>query len=122
METLSNKNNELILEKINEFKLDGKKVACKDFGETTPLFMLNDKFYFFTVSRYSRYLVPSPQSNVKYINSDNIILKSNKVNIFQNIKINHFSLWIEKIDKSESNRSLEMKETSDNDEKIDYIT
>ena len=115
LQTLSNKNNEIILEKIDEFKLDGQKKIYKDFGETTPFSMLNDKFYIFAVSRYTKYLVQSPQPNINYINNNknNNILRSKKANIFENIKINHFSLWIEKIDKSESSRSLEMKETSD---------
>ena len=110
--TDSNKNNlDHKFEKINEFKLDGEQKLYEDFGETTPLSMLQDKFYVYAVSRNIKYAIQSPQPCITYTNSDN----NNKKEIgFKNIKINHFSLWIEKIDKFDSYRSSELNETLKN--------
>ena len=78
----------------------GKKMS-QDFGETTPLSMLKDKFHVYAVSRNIKYSIESPQINLFYINNK----YSKNVSANDKYKINHFSLWIEKIDNSESYRS-----------------
>ena len=110
--TIESNNSKIKFEKRNEFILKGTKKLCEDFGETTPLYMLNDKFYVFAVSRNIKYSIQSPQPNLNYINNKNDnVLRSKKgfntINGFNRdkIKINHFSLWIERIDRLESNRS-----------------
>ena len=100
----NNINNKTQFEKGKESFLRGGKKMSQDFGETTPLYMLKDKFHLYAVSRNIKYSIESPQINICYINNKHI--KKGK-NGFANdkIHINHFSLWIEKIDNSESYRS-----------------
>ena len=103
-----NKNNlDNKFEKINEFELKGEKKLYQDFGETTPLSMLQDKFYVYAVSRNIKYSIQSPQPIISYTYN-----KKKEIG-FKNIKINHFSLWIEKLDKFDSYRSLELNEILD---------
>ena len=97
-------------EKINEFKLKGKKILYQDFGETTPLSMLQNKFYVYAVSRNIKYSIQSPQPFITYVNNANNYVNKKGAG-FKNIKINHFSLWIERIDKFDSYRSSELNET-----------
>jgi len=94
------------ISKTDKFS-DTKKIY-QDFGQSTPLSMLYEKFLVFAVSRNIKYSVNSPQNNIFYINnSDNIKKKG-----FDNEKllINKFSLWVEKIDKIESFPSTEKKQ------------
>ena len=79
----------------------------QDFGQSTPLSMLYEKFLVFAVSRNIKYSINSPQNNIFYAN----VLDKFKKNGFDEDKlaINNFSLWVEKIDKIESCVSTEKK-------------
>ena len=100
----------LNIEKINDVNVNGEKKKGEDFEQNTPLSLLNDKFYVYAVSRNNKYSILSPQSSINYIYNDN-----SKINLVikDKLRINHFSLRIEKIDKGESYRSLELNEASD---------
>ena len=89
-------------------KLSDTRKVFQDFGQSTPLSMLYEKFLVFAVSRNIKYSVNSPQNNVFYINE----LNKNKKYGFDSEKllVNKFSLWIEKIDKIESIPSTEKKQ------------
>lgn len=80
----------------------------QNFGQSTPLSMLYEKFLVFAVSRNIKYSVHSSQNNIFYENH----LNKNKTNGFEidKLMINTFSLWVEKIDKIESTISNEKKE------------
>ena len=109
----SNRNNlDNKFEKITEFNLEGEKKLYQDFGETTPLSMLQDKFYVYAVSRNIKYSIQSPQSFITYANNADFYGNEKTVS-FKNTKINHFSLWIERVDKFDSYRSSELNETLD---------
>ena len=104
----SEKNNcSFHVEKTNDVKVDGNTKTGEDFEQNTPLSMLNDKFYVFAVSRNNKYSILSPQSKVNYIYNNINLRTKNK------LSVNHFSLRIEKIDKGDSYRSIELNETSD---------
>ena len=98
------------MEKINDLKLKGQNKLCEDFGDTTPLNMLQEKFYVYAVSRNIKFAIQSSQSSINFIstNSNNINKKNEN-----KIGINHFSLWIERVDKLDSYKSSELNETSD---------
>ena len=85
---------------------DTRKIY-QDFGQSTPLSMLYEKFLVFAVSRNIKYSINSPQNNIFYAND----LDKFKKNGFDEDKlaINNFSLWVEKIDKIESCVSTEKK-------------
>ena len=85
---------------------DTRKIY-QDFGQSTPLSMLYEKFLVFAVSRNIKYSINSPQNNIFYAN----VLDKFKKNGFDEDKlaINNFSLWVEKIDKIESCVSTEKK-------------
>ena len=104
-------NSEIQMEKINDLKLKGMNKLRKDFGETTPLILLQDKFYVYAVSRNIKYSIQSPQTCINYINNNNA--KNKNILSFEanQIKINHFSLWIERVDKLDSYKSAELNET-----------
>jgi hypothetical protein len=79
----------------------------QNFGQSTPLSMLYEKFLVFGVSRNIKYSVQSPQSNIFYENP----IKKASISGFDKAKlnINKFSLWVEKIDKIESCISTDKK-------------
>ena len=89
-------------------KLSDTRKVFQDFGQSTPLSMLYEKFLVFAVSRNIKYSVNSPQNNVFYVND----LNKNNKNGFDSDKlaVNKFSLWVEKIDKIESVPSTEKKQ------------
>ena len=89
-------------------KLSDTKKVFQDFGQSTPLSMLYEKFLVFAVSRNIKYSVNSPQNNVFYINELNKIKKYGFDS--EKLLVNKFSLWIEKIDKIESIPSTEKKQ------------
>ena len=68
-------------EKINEFRLDGEQKLYEDFGETTPLSMLQDKFYVYTISINIKYAIQSPQPCKTGLSFINKLIKNLK-NIF----------------------------------------
>ena len=97
----------------NKNELENKKY--EEFGQSTPLTMLQDKFYVYAVSRINKYLFKSPQSSITFINNYNNIENISRPSFNINrLKINHFSLWIEKIDKIDSNKNSEIIEISEN--------
>ena len=89
-------------------KLSDTRKVFQDFGQSTPLSMLYEKFLVFAVSRNIKYSVNSPQNNVFYINELNKIKKYGFDS--EKLSVNKFSLWIEKIDKIESIPSTEKKQ------------
>ena len=89
-------------------KLSDTRKVFQDFGQSTPLSMLYEKFLVFAVSRNIKYSVNSPQNNVFYINELNKIKKYGFDS--EKLLVNKFSLWIEKIDKIESITSTEKKQ------------
>ena len=89
-------------------KLSDTRKVFQDFGQSTPLSMLYEKFLVFAVSRNIKYSVNSPQNNVFYINELNKIKKYGFDS--EKLSINKFSLWVEKIDKIESIPSTEKKQ------------
>ena len=112
----SDKNNySYDIEKLIEVNINEPKKIFQDFEQNTPLSMLNEKFYVYAVSRNIKYSILSSKPNINYINYINNNSKSMKKNdiIFDKSKlmINHFRLQIEKIDKIDSYRSLELNET-----------
>ena len=96
-------------EEIEQFELNGIKKIYEDFGETTPLSLLNDKFYIYAVSRNIKYSIQSPQKYISYLNNNS---KNKMLSSYDKIKnINHFSLCIEKIDKLDTSKNSEFNET-----------
>ena len=89
-------------------KLSDTRKVFQDFGQSTPLSMLYEKFLVFAVSRNIKYSVNSPQNNVFYINELNKIKKYGFDS--EKLLVNKFSLWVEKIDKIESIPSTEKKQ------------
>ena len=89
-------------------KLSDTRKVFQDFGQSTPLSMLYEKFLVFAVSRNIKYSVNSPQNNIFYINELNKIKKYGFDS--EKLLVNKFSLWIEKIDKIESIPSTEKKQ------------
>ena len=89
-------------------KLSDTRKIFQDFGQSTPLSMLYEKFLVFAVSRNIKYSVNSPQNNVFYINEINKIKKYGFDS--EKLLVNKFSLWVEKIDKIESIPSTEKKQ------------
>ena len=111
----SNNNiSDIKVEKLSELQLKAKNKIYKDFGETTPLNLLYDKFYVYAVSRNIKYSLQSPQSYVSYINkNNNLPFNKNMSFDINKMKMNHFSLRIERIDKLDSYKSSELNETVD---------
>ena len=89
-------------------KLSDTRKVFQDFGQSTPLSMIYEKFLVFAVSRNIKYSVNSPQNNVFYINELNKIKKYGFDS--EKLSVNKFSLWVEKIDKIESIPSTEKKQ------------
>ena len=91
--------------------INNNKRTFEDFGQYTPLSLLNEKFFVYAVSRINKYSTKSSQLNIsllrKYKNS--IGFKTISSFDMNNLNINHFSLWIEKIDKKDSFQSDELE-------------
>jgi hypothetical protein len=82
----------------------------QNFGQSTPISMLYDKFLIFSVSRNIKYCVHSPQSNIYYPNIINRQKNSTNAGFSQDkLNINKFYLWIEKIEKINSINSSDKK-------------
>ena len=89
-------------------KFSDTRKIYQEFGQSTPLSMLYEKFLVFAVSRNIKYSTHSSQYNINYISDIN----KKKINGFDSDKlmVNNFSLWVEKIDKIESFTSTEKKQ------------
>ena len=82
----------------------------QNFGQSTPISMLYDKFMIFSVSRNIKYCVHSPQSNIYYPNIQKTQAHSTIGRFSQDkLNINKFYLWIEKIEKIDSVNSTDKK-------------
>ena len=110
-------------ERISETNYIGKKSSSEDFGQFTPISMLNEKFNVYAVSRNLKYSTPERQGFLNFINSNF------KAKCFDTIKLkrNNFSLIIEKYEnldsfKSSKNNTKRIDESLDkkNDSIIDY--
>ena len=91
--------------------IDNSKRTFEDFGQCTPLSMLNEKFYVYAVSRTNKYSIKSSQSNISLLRkySNSIGYKTIFSFDMNNLNINHFSLWIEKIERIDSTKSDELE-------------
>ena len=95
-------------DKINENKC---KNDSEDFGQYTPLTMLQEKFYLYAVSRNSKYSIQSPQLCISFLGNYN---KNENINGFSfninRLNVNHFSLWIERIESNKNSERIEINE------------
>ena len=96
VERLSNSENT----KTEKF-CDTKKVY-KEFGQTTPIAMMSEKFLVYGVSRNIKYSIQAPQSNFNLKGKG--VKISTKFDIHK-LVINKFNLWIERIDKIDTFKS-----------------
>ena len=87
-EKIKEENNDIYEEENSEIK---KSKEMKDFSQCTPLSLLQNKFSVYAVSKWIKFSVPNPESQL-YISNSNII------NEPKNLFITNFSLCIEKID------------------------
>lgn len=91
--------------------IDNSKRTFEDFGQSTPLSMLDEKFYVYAVSRTNKYSIKSSQSNISLLRkySNSIGYKTIFSFDMNNLNINHFSLWIEKLERTDSTKSDELE-------------
>lgn len=106
--------NDIKNSRLSEMKYKGDKKSSKDFGQYTPLSMLNEKFFVFAVSRNIKYSIPERQGFLNFINYNNHIKKNN---CFDILKQNSFNLKIENLNNSKNsikilNDSLDKKNNS----------
>lgn len=101
-------------EKTNDNNKGKSQNLYADFGQSTPLSLLQGKYYLYAVSRINKYSVNSPQPCISiYSKYDKIDNENNKNYIYfdlDRLNINHFSLWIERIDKLDSSKSSETRD------------
>ena len=89
-------------------KFSDTRKIYQEFGQSTPLSMLYEKFLVFAVSRNIKYSTHSPQNNISYINESN---KKKTIGFdLEKLMVNKFSLWVERIDKIESVISTDKKQ------------
>ena len=81
--------------------------SIQDFGQTTPISLLYEKYFIYAVSKWIKLSVPSPQNEI-YINYN---YKSDKI-LYEptSLMITNFTLWIERIEtmrfKNNSNSNI----------------
>ena len=82
-------------ETINKIEADDQKVSTEDFSQSTPLSLLQNKFSVYAVSKWIKYSVPSPQSElfIKY----NYYTKK-RILSPEELFMTNFTLWIERIE------------------------
>ena len=82
-------------ETINKIEADDQKVSTEDFSQCTPLSLLQNKFSVYAVSKWIKYSVPSPQSElfIKY----NYYTKK-RILSPEELFMTNFTLWIERIE------------------------
>ena len=90
---------------------DNNKTTFEDFGQCTPLSLLDEKFYVYAVSRNNKHSIKSSQFNISLLRkySNSIGYKTIFSFDMNNLNINHFSLWIEAIEKIGSTKSDELE-------------
>ena len=120
----SNFSNDIKTDRISEMNHKGDQKSSEDFGQYTPLSMLNEKFFVFAVSRNIKYSIPEKQVYINLINYNKSI-KENKS--FDILKKNTFSSKKEKYNnledsKSQKNNEKKLNESIDNKNNsiIDY--
>jgi hypothetical protein len=91
--------------------INNNKRTFEDFGQSTPLSMLDKKYYAYAVSRINKYSIKSSQFNINILRKINNSIGFKTIYSFDmnNLNINHFSLWIEKIEKIDSIKSDELE-------------
>ena len=105
-----NENNNKINNNSSQSEIN--KNNSQDFGQYTPLSMLNDKFIIFATSRNIKYCVPESQGFFNFVNYNKYGIKFFKK---ENLKKNKFSLNIERCDTKDK-----MKKKPKNKNEIDY--
>ena len=81
---------------------NNNKNNSQDFGQYTPISMLNDKFFVYAITRNIKYSIPESQGFINYINYDKY--KYAKRDFGKDtLQKNKFSLKIAKINKNENN-------------------
>ena len=123
----SSYSNELKNDKISDINYDEKKKIFKyeDFGQVTPLSMLDEKFIIYAVSRISKYSIPQKQGFFSYLN--NINNYSNNIKNYSNVLNKYtFSFTIERrkylnsfknqktMSKTDENNIIDFSKLSDN--------
>ena len=98
---------ELDLEKINppqiteDKEIDNeKKIITHDFSQCTPISLLQDKFSIYAVSKWIKYSLPNPQSELFIKNS--YTTKNHGISDVELLMTN-FTLWIERIETKRNN-------------------
>ena len=77
-----------------------KKITTQDFTQYTPISLLQDKFSIYAVSKWIKYSIPSPQSELFIKNS----YTSKNHGIFDvELLMTNFTLWIERIETKRNN-------------------
>jgi len=99
-------------EKTNDNKKEKSQASYIDFGQSTPLSLLHEKYYLYAVSRINKCSVNSPQPYISIFNKYSKVDNENNKNYFDldRLDINHFSLMIERIDKLDSSKSSETRD------------
>jgi hypothetical protein len=101
-------------EKTNDNNKEKNQNFYEDFGQSTPLSLLQDKYYLYAVSRINKYSINSPQPYISILSKYNKLDNENNNNYLcfdlDRLNINHFSLWIERIDKLDSSKSSETRD------------
>ena len=111
----SNFNNELKNDKASEINIGPEKKPSGEFGQYTPISMLNEKFGIYAVSRNIKYCIPERQGGLNFHNSNkNKIINYNP----DSLKRNKFSLKIERCQNYESYKSSK-NTTKRNDKSLD---
>ena len=109
--------NELKNDKISEINYKGKKKLNKyeDFGQVTPLKMLDEKFIIYAVIRTNKYSIPQKQRSLSYLNKNNNINDNSNV-----LKKSTFSFGIERLKNLDSFKSQKTNSKINNNNIIDF--
>ena len=77
-----------------------KKIITQDFSQCTPISLLQDKFSIYAVSKWIKYSLPSPQSELFIKNT----YTAKNHGIFDvELLMTNFTLWIERIETKRNN-------------------
>ena len=93
---LNNNNNiKTLNEGENEFDYILKNKEMEDFGQVTPISLLKEKYFIYIVSKWVKYSIPQPQSQIyaKYSYKNGHPLFDPLI-----LKMTNFTLWIERIE------------------------
>ena len=88
----------------------------EDFGQCTPISLLQEKYFIYAVSKWAKYSIPNPQSRIYYLNN-NYVYK-NRPRLFDPLFLDmtNFTLWIERIQlqKKDTKKSLQLNSSINN--------